>query len=399
MHILLANRWYPPVSNGGIAVYDYNLAHALVKLGHQVTIVAARWSAETPAFTDDKGVQVHRILAKQFDRLHRVPFLGRYMRPLLQIQYSVQVLRKLNQLENQPDVIEFAEVNGEGWAYLRQQQRKPVVVRCHTPTFVLREYHDSAEMHYDTDLTTRLEKSCIRRADGLTAPSRNMAETIAQHINEVSPDDFRVIPNALNTEQFAVCGRDYERQPVTVLHVGRLDRAKGIETLAHAIPQVVQQYPDVRFVYLGGDRPDGTGSTWQKRLSAYFAANQVVKNVTFTGSVEHDELLAWYARADIAVVPSMLYESFSYTVAQAMAAGLPVVATRIGGIPETVSDGQFGLLVDVGDVKAVADQLCMLIGKPDKRRMLGVAAAQYAQNQFSAEVVAEQALSLYQTII
>jgi glycosyltransferase involved in cell wall biosynthesis len=254
-------------------------------------------------------------------------------------------------------------------------------------------------MTFDTTLTTRIEKSSIQRADALSAPSTNMATTIAKWVRGINPENFRVIPNALDTQPFAVQDRNYERQPVTVLHVGRLDRTKGIETLARAIPQVVQHYPDVRFVYLGGDRPDGTGSTWLKRLSAYFEANGVMQNVTFTGSVEHDELLAWYARADIAVVPSMLYESFSYTVAQAMAAGLPVIASRIGGIPETVQDGQYGLLIDVDDVPDLTSNLCELVEKPERRRELGIAAAKHAQERFSAETVAEQTLALYQSVI
>ena len=401
LHIVLVNRWYPPLSNGGIAVYNFYLARALVKLGHHVTVIAARWSAEKPAYSVDEGVKIHRLLMHHYTGVHRLPIMGRYMRGLQQMQYSFQVAHKLYELEqaDRPDVIEFAEVNAEGWAYLRQKKHVPVIVRCHTPTFVLREYYDTVEMPFDTKLTTRLEKNCIHQANVLSAPSCDMAQTIAQHIDRINVRDFCVIPNTLDTTQFAVDDRSYARQPITVLHVGRLDRAKGIETLARAIPQVVERYPDVNFVYVGGDRPDGEGSTWQKRLNSYFEQQQVQRNIVFTGNIDHNELLAWYKRADIAVVPSMLYESFSYTVAQAMAAGLPVIASRIGGIPETLQNGQYGLLTAVGDVNNLVEELCKLIEQQSLRQTLGTAASQYARQEFAPEVVAQQTLDLYRSIL
>lgn len=395
MHIVLANRWYPPISNGGVAVYDYNLAHALVKLGHRVTVVAARWSVETPALTDDNGVQVHRILAKQYDRLHRVPFFGRYMRSLLQMHYSIQVARKLNQLQEQPDVIEFAEVNAEGWAYLHQRKRQPVIVRCHTPTFVLRDYYHPQEANYDTTITTWMEKACIRRADALTAPSRDMAVTVAG-IMGFSAEKFTIIPNPLDVSAFAVDHSRRDLNHVTVLHVGRLDRTKGIEILARAIPKVVAQFPHTYFVYVGSDRPDGQGSTWQTRLSTFFKKEGVGENVLFAGSVDHETLLDWYAKADIAVVPSMLYESFSYTCAQAMAAELPIVCTDIGGIPETVGD--VGCIVSTGNVEQLATALCHLVQEQSLRFSLGKQAVTHMFNTCDAFLVGQQTEQFYQSI-
>src|SRR5262249_53185833 len=117
---------------------------------------------------------------------------------------------------------------------------------------------------------------------------------------------------------------------VTILHVGRLDRGKGIEVLANAIPSVLAKVPSCRFVFIGDDCSDGKGSTWRKRLESQLAAAGVDKQVTFLGGLDQLELNAWYRKADIAVVPSLIYESFSYTCAQAAAAGLPVIASRIG---------------------------------------------------------------------
>jgi glycosyltransferase involved in cell wall biosynthesis len=89
MNILIVNRWYPPYTGyGGVAMYNHYLAHGLKKLGHQVSILSARNSATDPALQDDDGIQVIRILAEHKNYLHRLPIIGRYMRPFLQWRYS-----------------------------------------------------------------------------------------------------------------------------------------------------------------------------------------------------------------------------------------------------------------------------------------------------------------------
>lgn len=399
MHIVLANRWYPPYTGyGGVAMYDYYLAHALVALGHRVTILAARWSQEIPECEDDQGVTVRRIYFPDRNRLNRLPLVGRYARPFLQWLYSRDVAKALKLLDKADpfDVVEFAEVNAEGWAYLHQRVRRPVVVRCHTPTFVLRDHYTPAEMPYDTVWTTRMEQDCIRRADALTAPSQDMARTVSERMG-FSVERFTVIPNPLNVQAFAVERQQKSpEEEIVVLHVGRLDRVKGVEVLAQAIPSIVQQYPNVRFVYVGDDRPTGQGDTWRQRLTAGFVQAGVDSHVTFTGPVDHAGLLDWYRRADIAVVPSLVYESFSYTVAQAMAAGLAVIATRSGGIPETL--GNSGLLVPQGDPQALQAALVGLVTTPESRVRLQRQAISRIQ-AFDAQWIAGSSNNQYKQLM
>jgi glycogen(starch) synthase len=395
MHIALVSRWYPPHTGyGGVAAYNYYLAHALVKLGHRVTIVAARWSADVPAYQDDCGVQVYRLLSRYRYRLHRLPLIGRQMRALEQLRYSGQVAMALAKLEDRdwPDVVEFAEVNAEGFVYLRRRRRRPVVVRCHTPTFILRHYASAEEAPYDVSAIVAMEKYSIRHADALTAPSHDMAVTIARECG-VAVDRIAEIPNALDVDLFAPgdagAKADRSAQEVTILHVGRLARVKGVEVLARAIPIVVAQVPEARFVFAG------EGSA-QPRLTDFLRQQGVLDRVTFLGGVDQATLAAWYRKSAIAVVPSLNYESFSYTCAQAMAAGLPVVASRMGGMPETIED--CGLLAPPADHLALADALIRLAQDADLRRELGRLALQRARSYFDAAVVAEQMLAVYQRV-
>lgn len=399
MHIVLANRWYPPHTGfGGVAAYQYYLAHALARQGHRVTVLAARWSKDAPAVRQDDAVRVIRLLALEWSRLKRLPLLGRYVRTIQQYLYSLEVSRSLRQMSgaDRPDVIEFADVNAEGYHYLRQADRPPVVLRCHTPTFVLRRYYTAEEMPFDTAWTSQMESDCIRRADALSAPSHDMAGVIASELG-LFPDAFTVIPNALDTQRFAPAERVTDKNGnVVILHVGRLERVKGIETLAQAFSLLHRQAPHARLVFVGEDRPDGAGGTWRARLENHFQSQGLGGAMQFTGGVEQPELLRWYGRADIAAVPSMLYESFSYTCAQAMAAGLPIVASRIGGIPETLGDT--GRIVKPGDAQGLADALLELIHHPQLRLELGQKAQCRAQTVFDTDLVADHTLDLYRRL-
>lgn len=403
MHIVLVNRWYPPYTGfGGVAAYDFYLAHALADLGQRVTILASRNQETDPAFQQDGPVAVHRLLMKEQYYLSRLPVIGRYARPLLQYLYSRQVSQFLQALHPKDpfDIIEFAEINAEAFNYLTVRQPPPVVVRCHTPTFVLRNYYQPAEMPFDTSWTSRMERACILNANALSSPSQDMANTIAKECR-LDTSRFQVIPNPLDTQPFTQAGQG--RRPkapgegLTILHVGRLERVKGIETLAQAIPDVVKQSPNTRFVFVGDDRPDGLGSTWKKRLEDYFKEKGVSSNVLLTGGVSQQALLDWYRDADIAVVPSMLYESFSYTCAQAMAAGLPVVASRIGGIPETIGD--CGLIVEPGDSSQLTRELLRLIAIAPLRQQLGRDAVERGKVTFEASLVAQDTLHFYRKIL
>ena len=200
MHIALACRWYPPHSSfGGVAMHNYYTARALVKAGHRVSVIAARWSEDAPALEEAEGVTVRRLLSLHRPWMHRLPLFGRHARSFVQWAYSRRVAAALHDLErtDPPDVVEFADIEAEGYAYLNASHRCPVVIRCHTPMFVLHGYYRPEERPWDTGRIESREKNCINRAAALTAPSHDMARTIAAACG-VPEDRIAVVPNALD---------------------------------------------------------------------------------------------------------------------------------------------------------------------------------------------------------
>jgi glycogen synthase len=395
MRIALVNRCFPPHTGyGGISVYNFNLSRALAKLGHQVTVIAARWSAEVPESEESGGVRIIRILAGHSSWVHRLPVIGKYARGLEQLFYSFRIALKLSELEKKSglDVIEFAEVEAEGFVYLLRKKRSPVIVRCHTPTFILKNYFSKKEMPRDTSLVVKMEKSCIHRADLLTAPSHDMGRIIAEECGIVK-ERIKVIPNLLDQEQFLYGSKERSKE-VKVLCVGRLERTKGVAMLEEAIPVILKKAPGLKFIMIGDDSADENGMSWAKRLSEHFKTEGIQERVLILGGVDRETLINWYKRADMAVVPSLLYESFSYTCAQAMAAGIPVVASRIGGIPETLDEGRCGILIEPGQVPELTQAVLRLAEDQPLRNRMGSAGFERAKNNFDPELVAKKVLQM-----
>jgi colanic acid/amylovoran biosynthesis glycosyltransferase len=150
-----------------------------------------------------------------------------------------------------------------------------------------------------------------------------------------------------------------------VLFVGRLLHGKGLSLLFEAVAELRGRGLDIAVIVVG----DGPA---RAEVEAAGTVLRVSEHLRFLGSVGQDDLLARYAAADVFCLPSFA-EGIPVVAMEAMAMALPVVTTRIMGIPELVEDGKHGLLVPPGRVDALADALERLVRNPDERRLMGVA--------------------------
>ena len=197
----------------------------------------------------------------------------------------------------------------------------------------------------------------------------------------VSPRKITVIPNGVDTETFRNGGvRDGDaglpqRRRRRVLMVANLRPEKGHDTLIDAASAVLRTFRDATFIIAG----DGTE---RDRLVAHAAQRGVAGAFSWLG--HRDDVGAIVATSDIFVLPSRT-EAFPNALLEAMAAGLPCVATRVGGIPEIISDGRTGLMVRVDDPVDLADALCRLMSDAPLSAQLGASAAQDVAVRYSFE--------------
>jgi starch synthase len=238
------------------------------------------------------------------------------------------------------------------------------------------------------------ERLAVERAERVIAVSGQMRADILAHFR-VDPERVVVIHNGVDAEAFRrterreALARYGVREPY-VLFVGRISEQKGIFPLleaARALPE------DVSLV-LCASSPDTPELL--ARLEAAVAGRPRVRWINAMLPVA--EVVELYSHAAVFVCPS-IYEPFGLINLEAMACGTPVVATRVGGIPEVVVDGETGGLVPPGDEAALARALRDALADPARARRMGDAGRRRVEAHFSWDRIAERTLEVYRDAV
>jgi glycosyltransferase involved in cell wall biosynthesis len=220
-----------------------------------------------------------------------------------------------------------------------------------------------------TPLELAMQRAAYGFAHRIVANSRAAASRLVRE--RVPAGKIAIVPNGLDLASFAahtVTGR-----PRRVVAVANLRPEKGHDVLIEAAVAVLRRFPDARFEIVGG------GPEWSK-LVARADARQVAYAFSFLGHCE--DVAARLAAADIFVLPSRS-EAFPNAVLEAMAAGLPIVASGVGGVGELLEEGRTGMLVPPDDPGSLADRLSALMAEPALCARLGTAARAHAQAHYS----------------
>lgn len=170
--------------------------------------------------------------------------------------------------------------------------------------------------------------------------------------------------------------------------VARLRVEKGQKTLINALAEVVKAIPAVQLIMIG----DGPDKLELIRLSEELGVD---RNIFWLGQQDQAEVYKLYGVMDIVVVPS-LFEGFGLAAAEAMAAGVPVIASNVDGVAEVVKDGETGALFPVGNSQALAESLIHLLNNPRLARQLGHKGRERIQRYFSLDQFSESMLRLYE---
>lgn len=388
LHICYISQEYPPETGwGGVGAYTYEMAHALAGDGHRVTVISRAVNGES--VTNDGGVEVHRVSPSP--TWDNIPILWRLNRIWPGFAWAaMRRVRSINR-KRRIDLVEAAEVRADGFFVSFMPGRPKLVTRLHTAQiFVDRLNRMQIQQSRRRDYW--FEKKSILRADLITAPSQAVIDLTRTWL-PLRNMPTCVIPNAVNDRRFRPA--NLERRN-SVLYVGRLERNKGMETIARAMPIVLKRVPSAEFQFVGSDGPDHDGKKWSDKLRDAVGPMQRVQ-LRFEQK-SRDALVQAYQEAAVCILPSV-WENCPYALLEAMACGTPVVATRGGGVPEIIEDGVSGLMVSNGDAKALADRISALLEDAQLRKALGYNARRRIQELFSVEQVLPKMIAAYEATL
>jgi glycogen(starch) synthase len=233
----------------------------------------------------------------------------------------------------------------------------------------------------------------IAAVDRLIALTQDEADLLVHYYPEAR-ERIRVVGNGIDESDEArrTAQRNRSCGPPLVLYTGRLVERKGIRDLLAAIPRVLENVPEARFVLAGGpagQAGEGLARQWLPPECLPYA-----DQIHFTGWLPTWAVEAWYRLADIQVIPSR-YEPFGMVVLEGMLHGLPIVATNVGGPAAILEDGRTALLIPPFDPEALARALLRLLKEPDLRWRLGVQAAEEVRRNWLWTQAAERMMAVY----
>ncbi len=379
---------YDPSRGGGIASYLRAIIPYLINEGHQVTLIS---HAYLPPKNQPKSVNFI-IQHIQLPSLHwYLAKLGSLVKPLVlplrQLEWSIGFYWTARTvLKQQPNcVIESAESGALLFGLLHP---KKLVIRLHGSEYIFRKFLNQP-LTLGTKINFWLEKQALKRAALVTAPSRFQAEYVANLLGWPA-DKIKVIPNPLSEDYFLPLPAAKKHARPMILFAGRLASIKGVDTLIQAFPLVQKKYPQALLVLAGPNQLPNLNLTLDAKVG-------INKGLLWLGHQTQTQMQVWYQRASVLAMPSF-YETFGLAALEAMACGLPVVATHVGGIAELIKDQQNGLLVSVGDEKELADGICKILENPSLRQTLAENAQKTIQ-QYHPQRVSLQLMKAYQGLM
>jgi glycosyltransferase involved in cell wall biosynthesis len=420
----------PPQVSGSISIWTYEVIN---QLRENKTVIAyemdgGRFQSETKEHNGVKYFYAPTKWNQVINRFHQAA-----LRKISALKLSKQSTKKpffASPFHNLGYILWVsAHLRGQGCdvIHIHQFSQYVPIVRLFNPK-------SKIVLHMNCEWLTQLDNNLIRqrlaKADLILGCSDYIAGKIAHKFPEFT-EKIKTVYNGVNHESFQrrietdsghEVDSDHKPHKPQLLFVGRISPEKGIHILIGALRELTRDHPGIQLNIVGGigsapkefivdlsedelkenlmqfyGDSNGNGDYYYNYLQQ-MVDDQISRNISFTGKVPYQQIVEMYQQADILINPSFS-ESFGMSLAEAMSAEKPVVATRVGGMVNVVDDGKTGIIVDPGDENALAKAILHLIENPELRERMGKDGRKRILKLFSWEQVARSLEKQYQRIL
>ncbi len=396
MNIVLINPEFPSRSfldHGGIATYTYCMANALADAGHSVHVLA-KHNTVPDALHD--AVRFHTFTHEPVPRF--ATWLDRLLMNEIVWERGYSLAAKHAVLEihktSPVDIVEIADYNGLAYEF-SQPMPFPVIIHFHTPTEMV-DLFNQKKITGKQKRWYAFEEKALKKAAGFRCPSNALKTMVCKRYG-IGPDKVRVIGHPLDTAPYEAVKRSaLTKSSVDILFTGRLERRKGGEIMLGNIERILNISPLINLTF-AGELDMGDAGNFRNPIERKLTEEERHR-IWFLGPTKRGDLPVLYRQSDIFLMPS-LFENAPYALLEAMASHTPVVAANTSGIAELISNGENGLLFDIGDENGISSCIRKYLETPDKGMSYANTAYNYIKENHDPALIAKNTIEFYTSII
>lgn len=377
MKILCLSMEVTPQLFGGLGTHVVGLNQELCKQGHEVDIVvyvAEKYkNVKVWEIPNCKGIKIIPVYLPIYSKVYWID----------QLYSNTFVMAKLLNSEK----FDYDIIHCHSWIFftvameLRRRYHVPIVTTLHRLEAFRGELYENAINHH---FIMELDKLVCNKSDAIICVSKDMENQVYSISGR--KEAVAVLPNGINVNDFEIQLDSRYYEPTRILFVGRLEPEKGLLILLKALEYLHQQNIAISLTVVG----EGTQTDILEKGDFFYPLNYLHK-------LDSKQISKIYAKHDIVVVPS-LTEPFGIVAIEALAAGLPVIASRVGGLADIISDSQLGYLFEKGDYHALAQLLLnMILHAHYKENALN--RRKYVEKNYSWEKIAHNTTNIFEQIL
>lgn len=385
--LLVSSAYYPYIS--GVSVHVENLARGLANLGHKITILTTRYhmrKEKRSKMKEDSGARIADSGERNIVRFGKAIFLRANQSVVtlpIGLRLNLQVRNFLNNKNKNFDIIHLHGIYPPEIGFWALHYSKSInIVTFHSASFnrlfVVRKF------------LKNLFKKYLKKLNGRIAVSKMTRDWIRSYF----PGEYRIIPNGIDLKKFTNTQKSLPELSVNkpvIIFVGRMVKRKGFPVLLQAFRKLKEKFP-MSILFAVGDGP------MLKLYKTIVSDFGLSSSVQFYGSVSQDALAQLYRSSTVFCAPSQEGEAQGIVLLEAMASGVPVIASKIKAYQELIKDGENGLLFLLDDSAHLAHLLSQLLKTPALQKHLKENGYKTALD-YSWEKIVKKVIDYYQELL
>ncbi|SCG83244.1 putative glycosyltransferase MJ1607 [Proteiniborus sp. DW1] len=401
LSIILVTYEYPTderrTPGGGIGTVYYELANGLSSIGHDVSVITHTRIKETSYF--ENGVHVYKI----FPMYYQSEEHAKFKRPTLKSLYwSNAVSKKLISILNEKkiDIIQFPELDGQGYCFLKDIKEQPVsnynenkfitIIRLHSFTKYYRKAKNILSVVDHQRL--ELEKAALQNCDLVISSCHATAKAAKKYMNLKSLE-YEIIPNSIDSCFFRPNKRkteDDSKENFVFGYVGKIRHAKGVDNIIKAFSVIAAENDKVELILIGRER--------EYAYSLIKSLDEEIKErIKVIGQIPREELVEYYKKFDCFILASR-YESFPNTLLEAMSCGVPIIASNVGCVKEIIGESS-NIIFNPENVEQLIKAMKTMLKKPYIREQAASYNRKSVESNYSRKKIAKKYVKLYQKVL